>query len=155
MTTESRCGGCTVCCNRTAVPELKKPVWQTCQHCNVGVGCKIYPTRPPSCQKFECAWYKDTTLSYRLRPDRCGVMVEEVEGTPLLLAMVDNNRPGAWKMPIITEWFAKFLAKGRPVITTDGINPPNILVPPGQSANRIWNTAQHLARRAAQLISEK
>ena len=52
----NHCGTCTACCRVFAIPALNKPAGQWCQHCDIGVGCKIYNSRPQTCVEYECLW---------------------------------------------------------------------------------------------------
>lgn len=110
-----------MCCITTTVPELTKPSWTLCVHCT-GVGCGIYEARPASCRAFECGWYRDLQLPDALRPDRSGVMVEILDGTNVVLAVVDRQRPNAWREPLITRWLRALVDSGHPVIVTTGPN---------------------------------
>jgi hypothetical protein len=58
-----------------AIEELRKPVGVLCEHCQPGVGCKIYEDRPPSCRGFECAWLTSEMLPEEWRPDKIKAMV--------------------------------------------------------------------------------
>jgi hypothetical protein len=69
------CGDCTFCCRPMAIEELQKPVGVLCQHCQPGVGCKIYLDRPPSCVSFECAWLTSDQIPEDWRPDKIRAMV--------------------------------------------------------------------------------
>ena len=43
------CGDCNLCCK---LPYIKnfKPQYKWCNHCDIGVGCKIYEKRPELCK---------------------------------------------------------------------------------------------------------
>lgn len=114
-----RCGACIMCCITTDVPELAKPSWTLCQHCT-GTGCGVYASRPASCRAFECGWYREPRLPDELRPDRSGVMVEILDGTDVVLAVVDRQRPEAWQAPLVTRWLRYLVDAGHPVIVTTG-----------------------------------
>jgi len=75
MPTERSCGECEACCTILGVAEIGKNPWQPCNH--QGKGCTIYPTRPETCQKFQCIWLWDQEaklMQEKDRPDKCGVM---------------------------------------------------------------------------------
>jgi len=112
-----------MCCFTTHVSELPKPSWTICPHCT-GFGCGIYPTRPASCRAFECGWYRDPAAPDDLRPDRCGVMIEVLDGTHVVMAVVDPQRPSAWKSDIVTPWLRRLVDAGHPVIVRAGPEPP-------------------------------
>ena len=47
--------GCTACCKILKIRELNKPANTWCKHCNIGVGCGIYDSRPESIQRIALA----------------------------------------------------------------------------------------------------
>lgn len=142
-----QCGGCTMCCTVTAVPELKKPLWQPCPHADHG--CLIYDTRPPSCRSFECAWLRNPNLSERLRPDRCGVMVEVLPVPGVMLAMLDPNRPGMWKTPIVQDWLRELVRAGIAVIVMHPYGKPEVLALTVEQAKIALNNARVYAMQYA------
>lgn len=89
----NRCGTCTVCCTIMEVPEFQKSVYKPCKHCD-NTGCMIYPTRPNSCRSFECLWFKDESLPESWRPDKCGVVIEQLLTSDTLAAYSDGT--GRW-----------------------------------------------------------
>ena len=51
-----KCGDCNLCCK---LPYTKfKKDYEWCSNCEIGVGCKIYETRPQVCKDFSCLWQK-------------------------------------------------------------------------------------------------
>jgi hypothetical protein len=77
----NHCGECTACCRVFDVPEVKSPAGEWCQHCAIGVGCKIYADRPATCVEFECLWLMSQTrddpgehMPPEMRPDRSKVV---------------------------------------------------------------------------------
>ncbi|MGC1181005.1 MAG: hypothetical protein WA884_18765 [Methyloceanibacter sp.] len=80
-----------------SITELGKPQGVWCQHCHIGVGCKIYDHRPRQCSAFYCGFLTQTNLSEDWRPSKCKiVLVAELEGARVA-AYVDPGRPDAWK----------------------------------------------------------
>ncbi len=75
MSTERKCDGCTLCCKTHGIYELTKAAGRWCIYCRVGEGCAVYDTRPPSCQRFECAWLAGFGLP-EYRPDKTGIVPE-------------------------------------------------------------------------------
>jgi len=78
----NHCGTCVACCRVYSIPELDKKVGEWCQHCDVGVGCKIYEARPTVCRTYECMWLLSQhredvreRMAAELRPDRCKVVI--------------------------------------------------------------------------------
>lgn len=113
-----QCGECTACCSLMHVPELDKQMYVLCNHCILKRGCNIYNDRPTSCRTFECLWYKYNELPDELRPDECGVMVEELPKVNTVL--MHSIRTGAWKLPPVTELIIQLLEDGRPIVIIDG-----------------------------------
>lgn len=72
---ERVCGNCTACCKTHQVLSIKKPAGEWCQHCQIGVGCKIYASRPNECQIFECQWLKGYGADNE-RPDITNVVID-------------------------------------------------------------------------------
>lgn len=75
LVADRQCGGCTECCKVPTIVELKKPPLVTCEHCQDGVGCQIYASRPPVCRTFLCGWRNMDVLDDAWRPDRCGIII--------------------------------------------------------------------------------
>src|SRR3954462_6208588 len=76
------CGGCTGCCHVVAVKEIGLPPFTGCPHLRTvldakGPGCGIYAERPYSCRSWRCLWLQSEQWPDELRPDRCGVVVDE------------------------------------------------------------------------------
>jgi hypothetical protein len=90
----NHCGSCRACCRGLGVTELEKPEWKACKHQSKAHGCKIYATRPLSCQQYECLWLSwrkaGKPIPPQLRPDRCGVIFDEEthEDGPVIVARV-------------------------------------------------------------------
>ena len=113
----NNCGSCTMCCKLLGVKELTKPMNSWCTHCAVGHGCKIYDTRPRSCQEFECLYLqhknKDPLTPVVLRPDKSKVVIWELDSTRgdrVIKANVDPGHPMAWQDDPVHKllvWFAK------------------------------------------------
>lgn len=70
------CGGCTQCCLvlPLSAPDFFKQSGVWCQHCEPGVGCRIYETRPAPCVTFQCGWRVLPFLPDDLRPDQSGIL---------------------------------------------------------------------------------
>lgn len=76
------CGGCTGCCHVVAVKEIGLPSFTRCPHLTTvldakGPGCGIYADRPYSCRSWRCMWLRSEPWPDDLRPDRCGIVVDE------------------------------------------------------------------------------
>jgi len=98
---ENKCGTCTMCCKLLFVNELKKPKNTWCEHCDIGVGCKVYQDRPSSCAGFKCLWLQSqeslSKMSAQLRPDKCKVVLHSSSDEKNVIARVDPNYPNAWR----------------------------------------------------------
>lgn len=95
------CGNCTMCCKLLAVTELGKLKNTQCEHCDVGVGCKIYDDRPVSCGGFSCLWLQTQDkalkkLPLSLRPDKSKVVIHATPDEKNVVAKVDPTSPLAW-----------------------------------------------------------
>ena len=59
-----------------------------CIHCRNGQGCEIYDDRFRDCKDYHCLWYAGRGDKEEDRPDRLGVVQNEViaggQGTPIL-----------------------------------------------------------------------
>ena len=110
------CGQCSWCCYFTTAPELHKDTYEWCAHCNNG--CRIYGATeyPESCGNFTCLWHNQPQVPEALRPDRCGVMFERVQGGSVFVGHVDPERPEAWKAPEIGVFVEKIKQSGNSVI---------------------------------------
>src|SRR5262245_44459275 len=83
------CDGCTMCCKLMSIKELQKPAQSWCEHCDIGVGCRIYEQRPGDCRKFLCGWLGDERVGDEWRPSRTK-MVIKFEGRKLIV-LVDKD----------------------------------------------------------------
>lgn len=110
------CGSCTLCCTLTRVPELDKAEGTKCRYCEQG--CSIYENRPESCRKFKCVWLADG-LPLGLRPDRCNVMFEHLDGSASYVGMVEKGKRG-WKREA-EDYANSVLAEGFSVIMNVGV----------------------------------
>jgi hypothetical protein len=70
------CEGCTTCCKLLSIDELKKPAQTWCQHCEIGVGCKIYSERPDDCRTFYCGWVLDGAIGDEWDPRRSKMVIK-------------------------------------------------------------------------------
>ena len=114
------CGACTLCCKLLAIEELGKAHGDWCNHCQVGVGCKIYNQRPSECRKFDCgylAWSRTGDHWYPANSKM--VIVLDNDGNRLAIH-VDPARPNAWRaQPFyaeIKEWARLATAEAKHVV---------------------------------------
>jgi len=66
------CGDCNLCC-KLPYTNFKKD-WEWCSNCDIGVGCKIYETRPQVCKDFSCLWQKGL-IEEELKPNKVGFYI--------------------------------------------------------------------------------
>ena len=116
------CGTCTLCCKLLRIPELDKPQGKWCPHCAPSHGCNRYETRPGSCRSFFCGYLTSAYVSEEWRPARCRiVLVQETTG---ITAVVDRDRPDAWKAePYYSQlktWATEGIAAQRQVVVRIG-----------------------------------
>lgn len=123
MKQKRECGSCTMCCKLMGIvdAQLNKPANKWCEHCVIGVGCKIYSQHPESCKLFECMWLQDKhgVLSDDLRPDRIGVVAHGTINGGILVHS-DPARPTAWRHPKLLAKLKALAAAGFPVSVTTG-----------------------------------
>jgi hypothetical protein len=116
------CEGCTACCKIPAVQALAKPPQVWCEHCEIGVGCKIYEARPEECRTFYCGWVLDQKISDDWRPGKCR-MVVKFEPQRIVIH-VDKDRKDAWRRePYNTQirrWAEAAMAKNGEVLVWEG-----------------------------------
>lgn len=86
------CGACTACCTALGVADLQppKPAHQRCAH--ERRKCTIYETRPASCRAYRCGWLQGAG-ALRDRPDRSGVIVDQVATGPLPFLLEQLDAP--------------------------------------------------------------
>jgi len=84
------CENCTMCCKLMFIQEFGSKSGEWCEHCNPGVGCKIYHTRPPECSDFFCMYAQMDKCSEDLRPDNCKVIFEKLNDH-LIYGTIDSH----------------------------------------------------------------
>ena len=67
------CGDCNLCCKLPRIDNFKGE-YEWCKHCDVGVGCKIYESRPKICKDFQCMW-KAGKIEEDLKPNKVGFYI--------------------------------------------------------------------------------
>ncbi len=93
-----------MCCKIMTVDEIAKPRNKWCPHCDIGKGCKIYETRPPSCRLFYCQFLKEARFPDHWRPSRSRMVLIYNGDAMRLCVYVDTDRPDAWrKEPYYSE----------------------------------------------------
>lgn len=112
------CNGCTMCCKLLGVIELEKPAGKQCQHCNPGVGCKIYEQRPQGCKEFACLWLQGLAPE-EMKPDETKVVLDvRTDGTGIVMHC-DPTSNWRGKRPV-QEYINILLAKKIPLVIVEG-----------------------------------
>lgn len=105
----NHCGTCNLCCKVKSIDELNKPMNTWCPNCDKGRGCRIYDTRPPSCEAYACLWlytqrFDDPSLRLpeRCRPDHTKVVIDihEAPNYRAALFWIDLSHPDAIKSDV-------------------------------------------------------
>ena len=99
------CGTCTACCRVFAIPSINKPAGKWCEHCDIGVGCKVYDNRPELCVDFACVWLQshqrakgdELGMPIEMRPDKCRVVFSPTTKDGLMSATTMPGSPDAWR----------------------------------------------------------
>ncbi|WP_374308730.1 hypothetical protein [Dongia sp.] len=80
-----------------AIDEIAKPVNVWCPHCDVGVGCKIYATKPSECTTFQCGWLSDSKFGDEWYPGKSKMVLTADNGGNRITIAVDPGRADAWR----------------------------------------------------------
>ena len=107
-----------------AIEALEKPKGKWCPHCQAGIGCSIYETRPAECQTFHCGYLFDAGLGAEWKPSTCKiVLVFETEANRLV-AQVDPSRADVWRQEpffaALKGWSANAQRNGGQVLVAIG-----------------------------------
>ena len=120
----SHCGSCTACCRIFAIPEIdNKPAGQWCQHCAVGVGCRVYQQRPKVCVDFKCLWLLSREredpgehFPEMLRPDQCKVVFSASTNENIMAATTMPGSPDAWQRKPVRKLIGTLVRAGYRVV---------------------------------------
>ena len=125
------CNGCTMCCKLLGIKEFNKPQMVWCQHCDVGVGCKIYDSRPAECSGFYCDYLMQPELDERWYPKQSKMVVVYRGNDRAMAIYVDTSRKDAWKKaPFyaqIKAWANNLCPQRGQVVVWEGNNAVAIL----------------------------
>lgn len=91
------CEGCTMCCKLLRIEALDKPRSQWCDHCDIGVGCKIYEDRPTECRTFNCGYLTEAHIGDHWKPAKSKMVIALATDANRLTVFVDPDRPDAWR----------------------------------------------------------
>lgn len=102
---------------------MRKPAGVWCEHCQIGVGCKVYAERPNVCREFQCIYLQGIlhgeNLSPDLRPDRCGVVISPTTDGHLA-ASFDAHKPDVWRRGEIFKFLKNAAYAGLHVTLSTG-----------------------------------
>ena len=131
-----KCGDCRLCCKLLAVgkdgrDDFKKPQGEWCTHCFDG-GCRIYATRPPDCEEYECTWFAGV-FEDDDRPDKSKVVVSLEHGDSV---RGPDGREVAGPTPVwcVYESIPGVTLKGRAKAIVDELSTLVIEETPGEFA---------------------
>ena len=129
----NHCGTCTACCKVFAIPEIKKPLGEWCQHCDIGKGCKIYEQRPPICRAFECLWLQSqkhpgAEFEPALRPDHCKVVFSATTDENIIAGTTMPGSPLAWQRKDVLAMIDRLIAGGMSVSIGSPASPVKTLL---------------------------
>jgi hypothetical protein len=145
------CGGCTACCKTYRIGPLKKPAGVWCKECAIGVGCRIYESRPEECRGFQCLWLV-TDYPESDRPDRLKVVLdfieESVEGRILPLVRMWEVSPGALNKPRAKQ-ITEILKNGNYVVVHRALQPS------GGYRNRVTTSEALTSTREVRILTER
>ena len=112
------CSGCTLCCKILGVPALEKPRGAWCTHCNRGVGCRIYETRPEECRTFLCGWLVNPRFGVEWRPERSKIVITVARDGNGLDFQCDPGFPQAWRKE---PYYSQILHLASVAVPHDGL----------------------------------
>ena len=120
------CDGCTLCCKVMGIKELEKPSGVWCEHCEMGVGCRIYASRPAECASFTCGYLAIAALGEEWKPSRSKIVLSLNADGKRVVAHTDPARPDAWKQEpyysVLKSWARAGRANGRDIFIAAGPN---------------------------------
>ena len=76
------CGSCTKCCEGYLSLAINDMILQDISKKCIFLehkSCKIYETRPQTCQRFFCLFIKDSTIPEWLRPELSGILLRKLK----------------------------------------------------------------------------
>ena len=106
------CGSCTMCCKVMGITELQKPVGKWCAHCDIGVGCRIYGTRPSECRTFNCLWLVDARFGDHWKPDKSKIVLTAGNDGNSIEIRCDPGSPTSWRNKQYHEEIRSIAAAG-------------------------------------------
>lgn len=118
------CGTCTLCCKVMKIESAASPRGKWCQHCEKGMGCRIYATRPQECRDFYCSFVLDDSMPEYWNPIICGMVITLNTERNCHVIYVNDGQIGAWrKEPYRQDLFevsANFFQSMGPILVRAG-----------------------------------
>lgn len=138
-----QCNECTLCCNLIAVPWMNSPAGKWCKECDIGIGCKIYDNGISNdCLNYKCAYNDLENPSIELRPDKCNIIFENVDGS-IFLGTMHPKHNDSYKKEIIRNQVEILLKVGISIVFTSSTIDKSIIFPSqGRQISEIWETLQ-------------
>lgn len=140
------CGSCTLCCTVMPVSEIGKKAHERCKHLgSAAKRCKVYATRPRSCEVWWCMWSVNHDMPASLRPDYSRVVVDLEperlvkrdadtgldENIPAIVVWTDPKYPDAYQAPDFLKALEGMCNKiGGPALIRIDSNNGFVLYPP-------------------------
>lgn len=112
------CGGCTLCCKVLRVPAFEKPRGQWCRHCERGVGCQIYESRPGECRAFLCGWLVSERFGPEWKPEQSKIVIIVTRDGNGFDFNCDPGFPLAWRKE---PYYSQILHLAEVAVAHDGI----------------------------------
>lgn len=141
------CGSCTACCTVMPVSEIKKAAHVRCEHLgSAAKRCKVYATRPQSCEVWWCMWAVNPVMAGALRPDHSHIVVDmeperlvkrddetgEEVAIPAIVAWPDPKYPEAYLDAVFLDALEKLCrVVGGPALIRRGSLDGFVIYPPG------------------------
>jgi hypothetical protein len=106
-----------MCCKLPSIPELNKPRFAWCQHCDAAKGCRSYDVRPEPCRNFYCGYLTNPQLSDDWKPSKSKLMITLEPDANRLVVHVDPTRPDAWRSE---PYYSQIKRWARVAVAADG-----------------------------------
>jgi hypothetical protein len=138
-----KCDGCTLCCKLLDLPWVNSPAGKWCKYCDIGKGCKIYNKDIPiDCFNYKCAYNDLDNPPIELRPDKCKIIFENVDGS-ILLGTMHPDYNESYKKKIIRDQVEILLKKGMSIVFTSSTIIKSLVFPTqGRKVSDVWKTLQ-------------
>jgi hypothetical protein len=123
-----------MCCWLIKIKARNSPPLQYCLDCDPGKGCKDYKNRPLECRGFQCSWLLDNNAHESLRPDKCGVLFENISENIVLGLVAPDHEVDNYIMGQIQS----FQRNGSSVVLQIFKKKPIIFCTGGAKPEEVW-----------------